>query len=188
VRLIIQEKTMQALELKWQQAALTPLPNTLNDWILHPASFMSRLKEQGATMPRVQLLRQTWQFPALNEKVMLGMTKREYALVREVVIYSDGKKWMYARTVFPRKTLTGKQLCLARLKNRSLGSVLFKDPTIERSPFDVVCLSKEMDFHQYVLNQSMIEADQLWARRSTFVLNQKPLLLTEVFLPDLETL
>jgi chorismate--pyruvate lyase len=177
------------LELKWQYSpSLSELPAKLGEWILYPQSFMDRLRKYGGESPGIQLLRQMWQFPALNEKIALGMTTREYALIREVLIYSPGKKWMYARTVFPRKTLTGKQRCLARLKNRSLGSVLFQDPTIQRSAFDVVCLTNEMPFQQYVLQQANIKTDVLWARRSRFILHEKPLLLTEVFLPDMKTL
>ncbi len=180
---------MNKLELQWKHAPLPQeLPISFRQWILHPASFMDRLRQQGAFNPRVQLLRQQWQSPTRDEKRVLGITTRTYALIREVLIYSVGKKWMYARTVFPRQTLTGKQLCLARLKNRSLGSVLFKEPTIERSAFDVVCLSSDKLFHQYIVKAAHIEADALWARRSIFTLHEKPLLLTEVFLPDIETL
>ncbi len=177
------------LDLPWQNSpSLNALPLDLGQWIMHSGSFMERLRQHGAHLPRVQLLRQSWQFPALGEKRILGITTRAYALIREVLIYSKGKKWMYARSVFPQKTLTGKQQCLARLKERSLGSVLFKDPTIERSPFDVVCLSKNMSFHHYVLEQAELDTDQLWARRSQFILRGKPLLLTEVFLPDMREL
>lgn len=177
------------LKLNWRHSPkLTELPMKLGEWILHADSFMDRLREYGANKPQVQLLRQTWQFPSLSEKRILQMTNRAYALIREVLIYSEGKKWMYARTVFPKKTLSGKDQSLARLKNRSLGSVLFKDPTIQRDPFDVVCLSNEMPFYHYVLEQAKITANELWARRSRFVLHNNPLLLTEVFLPDIQFL
>lgn len=180
---------MNNLELNWiNDPSPHELPTGLDGWILHPHSFMQRLRQKGALNPRIQVLRQSWQFPTLDEKKILGMKTRAYALIREVLIYSDGKKWMYARTVFPRKTLTGKQLCLARLKNRSLGSVLFKDPMLERSPFDVVCLSNDMLLHQYIIHEANIEKKDLWARRSVFTLHEKPLLLTEVFLPDIATL
>lgn len=180
---------MNKLELNWtHDSSRHDLPNGLGDWLLHPHSFMQRLRQKGALQPRVKLLRQSWQFPTMEEKRILGMKTRAYALIREVLIYSEGKKWMYARTVFPRKTLTGKQLCLARLKNRSLGSVLFKDPLLKRSPFDVACLSRDMLLHQYVSHTANIKVDTLWARRSVFTLHDKPLLLTEVFLPDIETL
>jgi chorismate--pyruvate lyase len=183
------QRNQLKLELPWQSSSkLTELPKDMSEWLLHPGSFMERLRLQGAKNPRIELLRQTWQFPALSEKKALGMYTRDYALIREVLIYSDNQKWMYARTVFPRKTLTGKQQCLARLKNRSLGSVLFRDPAIERSPFEIICLLPAMPFYEYILGQVKLEADQLWARRSRFILREKPLLLTEVFLPDIKKL
>jgi chorismate--pyruvate lyase len=77
---------------------------------------------------------------------------------------------------------------LARLNNRSLGSVLFKDPTLYRSPFEIALFTQEMEWHQKVLSSVKRELSTLWARRSLFRIREKPLLLIEVFLPDLLTL
>ena len=176
-------------ELSWQYSpSIKDLPEKLGEWILYPGSFMKKLVEKGAVNPRVHLIRQNWQFPTLSEKEMLRITKRVYALIREVVIYSPNQKWMYARSVFPQHTLTGKERCLARLKNKSLGSVLFKDPNIERSPFEVICLNASMPFHQAISKEMNVSEENLWARRSTFMLKNKALLLTEVFLPDINYL
>ncbi|MEO8963107.1 MAG: chorismate lyase [Gammaproteobacteria bacterium] len=177
------------LQLNWQRYQPTlAISANLRAWLLHPGSFMQRLRANGVVNPEVQLLSQRWQFPELAEKNALGIASRSYALIREVLIVSEGKKWMFAQTVFPRETLTGKQRQLARLKNRSLGSVLFKDPTIERSEFDLICLQPGMPWHTAIMHDADLSATHLWARRSTFVLQQKPLLLTEVFLPDMESL
>lgn len=172
-------------DLEWQKSpTLRELPDFLGEWLLYSASFMKKLQQYGVS-PRIKVLRQHWKFPTWHEKQALHMKTRAYALIREVLIYSEGKKWMYARTVFPRQTLTGQQRCLARLKTRSLGSILFKDPTLERDPFDVTCLLPEMPFHQFVTQQANIIADAIWGRRSRFVLRGKPLLLSEFFLPDI---
>jgi len=175
-------------DLAWLKSpTLGELPVSLGEWLLYSASFMKNLQQYDVS-PRIKVLRQRWQLPTLQEKKALNMTTRAYALIREVLIYSEGKKWMYARTVFPHQTLTGQQRCLARLKTRSLGSVLFKDPTLERDPFDVTCLLPDMPFHRFVTQQANMTAEAIWGRRSRFVLRGKPLLLSEFFLPDIARL
>jgi chorismate--pyruvate lyase len=133
-------------------------------------------------------LQQSWQFPAADEKTCLGITARTYALVREVLIVSEGKKWMFARTVFPRDTLTGKQQRLARLKNRALGSVLFKDLSTERHEFEMARVDPGAGCHAFILQHADVADKNIWARRSVFFVQNKPLLLTEFFLPDITSL
>ena len=177
-------------QLEWQayHTMAHDLPRNLNDWLSDPGSFMQRLRFYGANNPHVTVLKQNWRFPLLDEKVALDISGRAYALIREVLIQSPGKKWMFARTVFPRMTLTGKQQCLARLKTRSLGSVLFKDPSLERSEFEVMCIHPGHPWHTYISKEIKTTLPELWARRSLFRVKNKPLLLTEVFLPDISQL
>jgi chorismate--pyruvate lyase len=172
-------------DIKWQRNT-TLIPAYLTGWIWHPGSFMQKLQEQGAENSRILVLREDWQIPEAEEQQQLE--SEDDALIREVLIYNDNHKWMFARSVFPRSTLTGEQQCLANLQTRSLGSVLFKDPSIERSDFDVARITSDMAWHAYILQQAKITANELWARRSRFRLQKKPLLLTEVFLPDIRVL
>lgn len=154
--------------IDWQTCLA--IPPQWSAWLLHKGSFMQRLRAHGVVQPQIQVLQQYWGFPLPTEKACLSMPVRTYALIREVLIWSTEKKWMLARTVFPRATLTGTERQLARLKNRALGAVLFKHPSIQRSHFDIARLADG------------------WARRSLFFLRNKPLLLTEVFLHDITTL
>ncbi len=152
------------------------IPLKLRGWMTHSGSFMERLKEHQVK-PQIRVLSQQWAYPTSEERAWLKLPMRTYCLIREVMIYSEDKQWMYARTIFPQQTLTGAEKQLGYLKNRSLGSVLFKNPTLIRSPFHFLQLNLE----QYILNKDITA----WARRSLFFLKKKSLLLTEVFLPDL---
>ncbi len=175
---------------EWQQYHLldnATIPPKLRDWLAHPGSFMQRL-QQHAEGSRIQVLQQNWQLPEASERHLLSMPFRAYAFIREVLILNADKKWMFARTVFPRSTLTGQHKKLLRLKNRSLGSVLFKDPSMQRSSFEVTCLQPGMKWHEKILQRIEMNVTELWARRSIFKLQDKPLLVTEVFFPDIETL
>ena len=67
-----------------------------------------------------------------NEARVLGMSMSGRALVREVQLLCNGVPWVYARTVIPRRTLSGRQSRLAHIKSRSLGAMLFADPSMRR--------------------------------------------------------
>jgi chorismate--pyruvate lyase len=80
---------------------------------------------------------------------------------------------MYARSVFPESTLQGNTRYLRyALDERPLGDLLYRDPTLKRTDFEIACLKD-------------IYLQPLWARRSAFFIQNKPILLTEVFMPAL---
>jgi chorismate--pyruvate lyase len=164
------------------------LNSNLKTWLLHPGSFVERLKNHGVKSPKIQVIQQQWQLPHADERQELALNFRTNVLIREVLIKSDDIVWMFARTVFPRATLSGKYRQLAHLKTKSLGSILFKDPTLQRSEFDIFSVEPGMDLHDQLNPFLPAEINSLWARRSLFFVRQKPLLLTEVFFPDIEKL
>ncbi|GAA0789684.1 chorismate lyase [Marinobacterium sediminicola] len=122
----------------------------------------------------VRVLSQRWATPSRDEARALNMPPRQLALIREVELLGrNGTPWVYARSVLPATTLTGRERRLALLGNRSLGSLMFSDPSLARGPLMACCLQDD-------------DGSQLWARRSVFRLHNKPLLVCEVFLPAME--
>ncbi|MCD6039026.1 MAG: chorismate lyase [Gammaproteobacteria bacterium] len=175
------------IERSWKiQHSEVPLP--WRTWVLHTGSFMQHLAQQGVRDAYIHVLQQRWQLPLPEERRLLGIDFRSYVLMREVVILSAASQWMFARTVILRGTLTGKEQQLAHLKSRSLGSVLFRNPALQRSKFDIAFLKRGLKWHNKVTKAVKLTLPDLWARRSLFSLCGKTLLLTEVFLPDLATL
>ncbi len=166
----------------------TEIPGSFRAWIEHAGSFMQRLVQHHIADARIHVLKQRWLRPKVDEKRLLGIEGSAPALVREVLIRSEGKQWMFARTVIPRDTLTGEEQQLAHLKDRPLGSVLFKDPTMKRSEFEFARLQSGEKWHAQIAHVAGCALPDLWARRSLFSLQGKSLLLTEVFLPDIATL
>jgi len=175
---------------KWQyySTKVHTMPPHLRAWLLHSASFIDRLKLHGVMHPRVKVLQEVWEVPFSTERKRLNMRFDEVALIREVLILSEGTIWGFARSVFPKQMLTGKESELAHLKTRSLGSVIFKDPTLTRSEFEICELHPGMDWYQKVAHHVDLQDKPLWARRSLFNLQQKEFLLTEVFMPEIATL
>lgn len=159
-----------------RRPSMTQAPQIWRSWLTDAGSLTKRLVALSEGDFEVEVVRQGWQTPTRSEAKALCMGSREKALVREVQLIGKGEPLVYARTIIPATTLTGRQRTLKLLGNRSLGSMLFSDPTMRRGPLQISRLRLQ-DQHTDV-----------WARRSLFYLSEKPLLVCEVFLPALQQL
>jgi len=182
---------MQSDSIQWQnwQALESRLSgNDLKEWLLCTGSFMNRLETFGVQDAEVNVIQQAWLKPNDEEADQLGLNPEESAFVREVLIQSPSNAWMYARSVIPRATLTDKEIELTQLENRALGTVLFQEKAWQRQSFEFSFLSKNSDWFTKILTHVKLPTAGLWARRSQFHLQEKKLLLTEIFLPSIEKL
>jgi chorismate--pyruvate lyase len=119
----------------------------------------------------VRLLWQGWARPAPEERRRLGLPAGQYALIREVELLGHGQPWVRARSILPHTCLRGPGRRLRKLGNRSLGGLLFKDPTLRRGAIEVAPLRQA--------------EGTVWARRSRLYFHGRPLLVAECFLPAL---
>lgn len=160
------------------------VPVELADWLFDPGSLTARLTATCPGRFRVAVQSQLWRLPQHNEIRRLGMRERQMSLVREVYLYCGDRPMVFARTVIPRQTLGGRQKHLAGLGSRSLGSVLFADPKMRRDEIEVAHIPGSSSLYHkavYVLDSA---PDSIWGRRSVFYLHDKPLLVSEIFLPE----
>lgn len=104
-------------------------------------------------------------------------------LIREVFLRCAEKTVVFAQTEIPFSTLTAEQAELAEIGEQSLGKFLFQDPTMMRGQIEVTEFHKGSLFHQLADDLKQPAEYSLWARRSLFYLNSKPLLVSELFLP-----
>jgi len=171
----------------WRFARCIPhymIPNQLRDFLLDPGSTTRRMQQEYAAQIQVDLLKQAWYYPHYLEAQPLKIPLRRKALIRETYLSCQNKIWMYARAVFPDYLFTGKtRYLLAELDQRPLGKLLFREPTMQRSEFEVALLQPHHLEFQWATQQRNTTS-HLWARRSIFKLHQKPLLLTEIFFPE----
>lgn len=156
-----------------KRPAATDAPLIWRRWLLDRGSLTQHLVEASRGHFRVDVVRQLWGRPSRSEARALNIDPRQRVLIREVRLLGHDQPWVFARTIIPASTLTGKQRKLNGLGCRSLGSVLFSDPTMKRGPLQVSRLTQS-------------SGEITWARRSLFYLANKPLLVTEVFLPALQ--
>lgn len=105
-------------------------------WVASRDSLTARLIAAGAPRPfQVRLLDQRIGRPRRDEARALGIPVTQRAWLREVALCLDGRPWVLARSVAPLARLRGQRL--ERLGERSLGSWLFRQPTLVRGPFEV---------------------------------------------------
>lgn len=167
----------------WKSTLDATLPTRWQAWLLHAGSFMAHIRSKNIHDASVHVLSEQWMSPEPWEIDCLPETMTS-ALIREVLISSHDRHWMYARTVIPKETLTGDLAILGQLQNKPIGSILFNHPDMQRSAFEFTCVTSDMTWHHKI--QSCINEDlpSLWTRRSVFTIQQKSILLTESFLPD----
>lgn len=118
-----------------------------------------------------------------------GAPRRPLVREREVLLECDGVPVIFAHTelaLAPRGPLTR---WLARLGSRSLGSLLFAAPGFRRGPIEVRHLLAGEALYQRAITAAALPGNTpLWARRSCHVLGLQSVVVTEVFLPAVQTL
>ncbi len=160
---------------QWRRDAI---PRAWRDWLGHSGSLTRRLMTACGGELEVRVLRQTMALPRRDEARALGLPSRRFALIREVVLLGAGEPWVFARSVLPTTTLTGRLRRLRHLDERPLGELLFRDPGMSRDEIQVARVPGEL------LPATLAARDAaLWGRRSVFRLDRKPLLVSEIFLP-----
>ncbi|MCG6887430.1 MAG: chorismate lyase [Proteobacteria bacterium] len=162
-----------------------PVPAYVAGWLFDSGSLTRRVKLACGGQFRVEVIFQGWGRPMLNEAVRLGMDESRRALIREVYLYCDASPWVYARTIIPPTTLSGRQRHLAHLGNRPLGEMLFADPAMWRDEVEIACIRPAYRLFN-IATAALGEAPtEIWGRRSVFYTGKKPLLVNEIFLPPL---
>ena len=167
----------------WRQG---DLPAGLLGWLLDSGSLTSKLVDCCTDGDfSVRLVSQGWTRPLRSERAMLGISKSEVALTRQVLLLCDDVPWVFARTLIPASSFRGKAKRLAYLKSKPLGAVLFSDPHTVRETMEIARLGKEHLLNQYANTHADMTETELWGRRTLFLYAQKPLLVNEIFLPGI---
>ena len=177
---------LNATEPDWRSLlskADSRVPTIWQDWLADSGSLTERLMDASDGNLLVNVLKQSLEVPRFSERQLLGLGDRRTAMVREVVLYGNAQPWVFARSILPLTTLTGRLRKLRQLSDQPLGELLFKDPNMRREPVQFA----RFDSSSKLLPRTASGSDQSsWGRRSIFRLDNKPLLVAEVFLPDFD--
>ncbi len=157
-------------------------PRALRGWLTDRGSLTRRLKAHHADF-RVCPVARGFARPFPDEIRVLSLSPQTQAYVRDVLLFGDGRVRVFAHSVLPRPTLRGAWWGITHLGTKSLGEVLFTDPRIQRLGLSMRRLDARHPLYRAACRHTRIDVRHLWARRSVFCLDGRPLLVTEVFLP-----
>ena len=158
-----------------------PCSDKVLSWLLDQHSLTQKL-QASAQYFQVKVKQQLM---LSNSEYSLSrfFIKENKVLVREVFLCCDNQPVVFAQTEIPFSTLTEQQANLANIGTGSLGSILFQDPSLQRDQIEVAQFPVSSAVHQLCKSLQQDADYPLWGRRSLFYINNKPLLVSEVFLP-----
>jgi len=115
------------------------------------------------------------------ESYVLGIPTRVFAHIREITMGTAEHDWLFARTVIPMATLSGKATRLKQMGSTPLGKILFGPLNAERVEMKLdLVFADEVGLGDWGIQKNF----SLWQRSSIFALDTGPLLISEILLPD----
>ena len=173
---------------RWRERVPRPcMPAALRPWLTDPGSLTARIVARCERF-EVRVLRQALALPHADEAAALGIQPGRRVWLREVLLLADGEAVVHARSLLPRSAARGGWGGFLGVGSRPLGSRLFADPLIRRSPLSAARLDcRDARYHRAcaALPAAMAPPPMLWARRSLFRNASRCLLVSETFLPAL---
>jgi len=150
---------MDLSRLKWHDIDyFDDIPEKALFWIRDDQSLTQKLKNRYPDF-RVEVDKQEQLEIYKHEINLLGNEGR--FIVREVFLYGDNEPVVFARSVIPKNPITES---IMEIGNKPLGEILFTDPNILREPIEITF------------------QNDIWGRRSVFVMNNIRILVSEFFL------
>ena len=154
------------------------------DWLRDRGSLTRRIQARCKFFS-VRPVRSGLARVAYDEAALLGLPRDRNAFSREVFLYADGKPVVFAHSACAAKHLRGTWGAVRGLGSRPLGELLFSHPQVNRQALHYKPLHANHPLYHSAIAVLGDAPPRLWARRSLFILRGAPLLVTEVFLPEI---
>lgn len=154
-------------------------------WLNDEGSLTQRLKNLCHEQFSVVVLAEEWSKPDQSEVKLLDIPRSQQVLLRQVHLKCSHDIYVYARSTIPLSTLQGKHRRLLYLGDKPLGEYLFSSPTLKRSRIEWSKLTPESSLYRMAMANQQERQKPVWGRRSLFHIDDKPLLVSEFFLPKL---
>ncbi len=166
-----------------RQGSQHQLSEAVQSWAYEPGSLTKRLRDYYGNAISVSLLFHQWRSPYLSERIQLGLPLCRYALTREVMLHTNGKPLLLARSIIPEDTIKVAHRNLSHLGTRPLGEVIFSYPDLERIAMELALLTPS-SWSKPAQEKAKIE-ECVWGRRTVYAIHKRPMLVSEFFLPEI---
>lgn len=168
---------------RWQRR-LAEFAGGYRPWLLDRGSLTRRIQERCARFS-VRHVRQHHGRAMPSERRLVALGAHSRALLRDVFLYCNETPVVFAHSVLPASSLHGAWQALGRLGDKPLGAALFSNPRVRRTPLRFRKLNRRHELYRRACATLPNPPASLWARRSVFHLQGRPILVTEVFLPGI---
>jgi chorismate--pyruvate lyase len=159
----------------------------MQDWLTDSMSLTLKLTSRCGSF-RVQPLAQQRALPLHDEYAAVELSRRIMVQQREVFLRCDDRPVVYAHTIVPLSATADDWPFFNTLGARSLGTTLFGDPRVQRGRLEYARLGVR---HPLVRRAAAALGEELRmplvARRCLYRRHAGLLLVTEVFLPAIDT-
>jgi len=153
-------------------------------WLLDRGSLTRRIQARCAAFS-VRHVQQQYGVAMPSERHMVALKHHSRALLRDVFLYCNDTPLVFAHSVLPAASLHGNWQSLGRLGSKPLGAMLFSNPRVRRTPLCFKKLNRRHALYRLACAALPNPPASLWARRSVFYMESRPILVTEVFLPGI---
>ncbi|MFC7782204.1 chorismate--pyruvate lyase family protein [Legionella taurinensis] len=159
-------------------------PDALLPWLTHAEELSAKLR-QTAGQVALHVLKQDWVPTGWWERSVLGLTLAT-VVQREVIVSVAETPCWYGRTVIPEMTWLNNQSFFARLRQESLGALVFYTDEVVRVRTEYYAVNSSC-MEYYWPDRGLTQNESLlWIRLSEFSLSEKyPFHLIEILLPGL---
>ena len=170
----------------WLASAPPALTPAQRHWLFRPGALTAGLRQVGQV--RLRVLADYADGAPQDEARAMRIAPGAPVWIREVLMSVDGVDSVPARSLTPLAASHGAWQGMRRLRTRPLADMLYHDRTVIRSPFACRRLASPVPFHATAIGAlppetRELDAARIWARRSVFWRQGRPLLVAECFLP-----
>jgi chorismate--pyruvate lyase len=151
---------------------------------MRPGALTAGLRQLGQVS--LCVIRERSEGLSRDEADGIKRALRSPVWVREVLMSINGTPCVFARSLTPLGASHGTWQGIRKLRNRPLADILYHEPSIRRSDFEVARIQRHMPLYGTYLQTGQnpgAASLKLLARRSVFWRNGQPLLVSECFLP-----
>ena len=159
------------------------VPRAVRSWIATTSSMTRRIATLVSQPVVVNVLRDARGRLHADEQRLLG-SMQSTGHVREIILSAGGRALLVARTVFIARSLKQNRH-LKGLGTRPLGELLFSKGRAKWREREFGRLSQRHPVSALIESATSSQQKSTWLRRTVFLLNAVPILVTEAFLPDL---
>ena len=162
-------------------------PREWQPWLSDTGSLTQRIEKAIGQKLEVRVLRDYSQSLNKDESRYFHFRIRR-CRVREVFLCANNVPLVIAHSVIPTLSSSGSNHAILRLGKKPLGAVLFaktRKHSKPKPPREIARLDKSSALWQKCSRYLPEISSPLWARRTLYSLKGHPILVNEIFLPEL---